>query len=206
MTIAVVTATRLEYAAARKALPKSVRVVRAGIGLVRSPDRVDGIAISCGLAGALREDVPTGTVLIPRVVGRTDGTSIACDDELSQALAQTAGEMGFQVLVEPLLTSETFVSGSQRALWAQRGYAAVDMETGSIEADRLACVRVALDTPQREISPAWLHPARAVFRPSAWLDLPFLMKEAPRCAGIAAAVVAASLPLIRRRRPGDARS
>jgi hypothetical protein len=62
------------------------------------------------------------------------------------------------------------------------------METGLLHAPRVACVRVILDTPLREISPAWGNPARALLDVRAWRDLPFLMREGPRCAAVAARV------------------
>lgn len=189
--VTIVTATGVEYAAARKAAPAGVRVVQAGIALARTRDFGE-IAISCGLAGALRRDLPTGTVLVPRSVGRPDGTTLECDAEIVAALCEAAQRLGHHPVDAPLLTSENLVHGSERATWAPR-YAAVDMETGLITASRVACVRVVLDTPQREISPVWLHPARAIAHPRAWGDLPFLAREGPRCARIAAQIAAAAL-------------
>jgi hypothetical protein len=76
---------------------------------------------------------------------------------------------------------------------AERGCAAVDMETGRISAPRLAAVRVVLDTPEREISAVWDRPLRAALRPGVWREAMWLWREAPRCARRAAAVVAAGL-------------
>jgi hypothetical protein len=90
------------------------------------------------------------------------------------------------------LTRDALVTGSERASWAQRGYAAVDMETGLIHSRRLAAVRVVLDTPEREISRAWLEPLRALTHPALWGEGLWLAREAPRCARIAAAVFAAA--------------
>lgn len=191
--ITVVTATRLETAEARKALPATIRVVEAGISLQRSAGPIQGIAISCGLAGGLRDDLPTGAILIPRTVCRPDGTSLACDPALVESLIAAARALGHEPIDAPLLTSATLVHGSERARWAARGFAGVDMETGIIQADRLACVRVVLDTPRREISPAWQRPASAMLRPRAWLDLPFLAREGPRGARLSARVVLKSL-------------
>lgn len=187
----VVTATSIEAQAARKRLRKSVRVIEAGIGLTRARDFGE-IAISCGLAGGLRADLPTGTVVIPDAVRRPDGTLLRCDAQLCETLIEAAHRLGYTPLVAPLLTSETLVHGSERAIWGQI-YAAVDMETGLIRAARIACVRVILDTPKREISPAWLRPASVIAHPEAWADLPFLAREAPRCARIAAEIVAEAL-------------
>ncbi len=191
--VTLVTATGLEYAQARKALPAHVPVLRAGIALRTSSTRINGLAISCGLAGGLRADVPTGAVLIPRRVVRTDGSSVQCDEEGVECLLSAARTLGHTPIDAPLLTSRSFVHGKERAQLAQRGFAGVDMESGAIQADRLACVRVVLDTPVREISPAWLSGLRVVFTPRAWFDLPFLLRNGPRGAYTAAAIVAASL-------------
>ncbi len=189
--ITVVTATGLEYAAARKVLPPTVRVVQAGIAMNRSTARIDGIAISCGLAGGLRPDLPTGTVLIPRTVRRPGGTTISCDPQVVDALMHASRAVGCEPVDAPLLGSANLIFGSQREVWAAQGYAGADMESGLIAADRIACVRVILDTPSRELSPAWEKPASVLFQPRAWLDLPFLSREGPRCAALAASVVEA---------------
>jgi len=188
--ITVVTATGLETAEARKALPASVRVLQAGISLRGNAEHIEGIAISCGLAGGLRDDLPTGTVLIPRTVRRPDGTTMACDPELVELLAKAARALGHEPIDAPLLTSATLVHGQDRQKWADLGFAGVDMETGVIKSDRLACVRVVLDTPNREIAPAWQRPASAIFHPRAWLDLPFLSREGPRGARLSSLIVA----------------
>jgi hypothetical protein len=190
--ITVVTATAVETRAARKALPPGVRVVEAGIAL-KDVRNFGDVAISCGLAGGLRTELPTGTVVVPCWVRRPDGTTLTCDPGLSDVLRDAARRLGYDVIDAPLLTSKTLVHGNERAVWAGE-YAAVDMESGLIDATRVACVRVILDTPQREISPVWLEPARAFFTPSAWRDLPFLAREGRRCARIAAEVIAAALP------------
>lgn len=168
-----------------------MRVVEAGIALAKQR-AVGDVAISCGLAGGLRGDVPTGTVLVPSRVRRPDGTQFECDTELVQGLRTIAERLGYPVVTDPLVTSATFVSGAERSRWAAQGYAGVDMETGLLRAPRVACVRVVLDTPGREISPAWLHPATAFLHPRAWLDVPFLIREGPRCSRIAARIVAAA--------------
>jgi hypothetical protein len=67
------------------------------------------------------------------------------------------------------------------------------METGLLGADRVASVRVVLDTPDRELDPAWGRPLTALWHPAAWLQLPWLAAEGPRCARLAAQVLAAAL-------------
>ena len=169
-------------------------MVEAGIALRRLREDLGAIAISCGLAGGLRGDLPTGTVLVPRSVRRSDGSMLACDPELVERLLRAARELGAQAVDAPLLTSARIVRGADRTRWANDGYAGADMETGALYAARVACVRVILDTPAHELSAAWEHPARVFFRPDAWFDIPFLAREAPRCATLAARVIAQALP------------
>lgn len=192
VTIVAATATEAravrEFVAVQHAAD-SVRVIEAGIALVKKSD-IGDIAISCGLAGGLRDDVPTASVLIPARVRRPDGTELECDAQLVQRLRTIAEEFGHAVIPDPLVTSATFVYGAERAHWAAQGYVGVDMETGLLRAPRVACVRVVLDTPKREISPAWMRPATAMLHPGAWRDLPFLMREGPRCSRIAARIAA----------------
>jgi hypothetical protein len=192
--VTVVTATALEARAARTQLGDRARVVRAGVALRRLREDPGSIVISCGLAGGLRDDLPTGTVLVPRSVRRADGMMLACDPDLVEKLLRAARDLGAQPVDAPLITSTRIVRGAERARWANEGFAGADMETGALHAERLACVRVILDTPAHELSAAWEHPARVLFRPDAWFDIPFLAREAPRCAALAAQVIAGALP------------
>jgi hypothetical protein len=187
--VTIVAATSVEARAARRFAPHGVHVVECGIALDKHAE-FDGLVISCGLAGGLRTGLPTGTVLVPRTVRRPDGSDLECDAAAVDALTYAAVRLGCTVVQDSLLTSSTFVHGDQRAVWAARGYAGVDMETGLLCATRVACVRVVLDTPEHEISSAWLQPARALLQPRTWRDLPFLMREGPRCSTIAARVAA----------------
>ncbi|MBV8601964.1 MAG: hypothetical protein JO359_10415 [Candidatus Eremiobacteraeota bacterium] len=170
----VVTATRFEAFAARREL-RSARLARVGVGKgLRSEETL----VSCGLAGGLRDDLATGTVLVPREVQRPSGERVACDPELVERLAAASRTLGLEPRSEPLVTRTTLVRGAERARWAQCGFAGVDMETGSLVAPRLAAVRVVLDTPKRELD--W----RALWVPA----------EAWRCARLAARVIAIAFP------------
>lgn len=162
-------------------------MIECGIALAKHA-HFDDLVISCGLAGGLRPDLATGTVLVPVRVRRPDGSEFECDPDAVHALTYAAVRMGCTVVQDPLVTTQTLVHGAQRDAWAAHGYAGVDMETGLLRAPRIACVRVILDTPRREISPAWLTPVRAMLQPRAWLDLPFLIREGPRCSAIAARI------------------
>lgn len=193
--LTVIAATRLEARAARRALP-GVRVVESGIALRRCApgNGYDGeLVVTCGLAGALRDDLPTGTVIVPETVLRPSGEILACDAQLVTALDDAARRLGFRSVRGPLVTSTTLITGDARRTWAQRGYAAVDMETGLVKAPRVAAIRVILDTPEREISAPWLQPAMVLLHPLAWREIAWLAREAPRCAHIAAAVLAHAL-------------
>jgi hypothetical protein len=92
-----------------------------------------------------------------------------------------------------MATTATLTIGAERAAWASRGCVGADMETGLLGADRVASVRVVLDTPERELHPAWGRPLTALWHPSAWSQLPWLAAEGPRCARLAAEVLAVAL-------------
>lgn len=191
-SLTIIAATGVEAAAIRRAAP-GVRVVQTGVGLAGVSADYD-VVVSCGLAGGLREDVPTGSIVIPWEVATPSGKTIACDARLRAALVAAALRLGRTPLQERLLTSSTLITGLARAAWAQRGFVAADMETGFLRARRIAAVRVVLDTPQRELSDAWLNPATVVCRPQLWPQALWLWREAPRCARLASAVLAAALP------------
>lgn len=193
---AVVTATSVEAKAARRAMPGR-DVIEAGIALCH-PERVEGLhaVISCGLAGGLHHHLPTGTVVIPFDVLRPDGTSMHCDRELSERLIAAARARGTEPVTDPIVTTTHLITGDDRRTWSQRGYAAVDMETGLLRAARVAAVRVVLDTPLRELSEEWLRPARALFNPRLWPEAMWLARHGPRCAKLAAAIVRDALRLI----------
>ncbi|HEY8312608.1 MAG TPA: hypothetical protein VIG51_00420 [Candidatus Baltobacteraceae bacterium] len=186
-------ATALEARAVRRELP-AARVVETGIGLAQTSGSAFGqVVISCGLAGGLRDEIASGTVLVPDYVRRLDGSRVRCDDALVAALIDAARSLGFEPVVAPLFTSTTIVCGAERRELADLGYAGVDMETGLIDASRLAAVRVVLDTPSRELSADWAHAASALLRPRNWPQAVRLARDAPRCARRAAQVLARAL-------------
>jgi nucleoside phosphorylase len=189
----IVAATSLEARAVRRHASQA-NVIESGVGLVKMNVRpLAGAAISCGLAGGLQSNLPTGTIVIPSAVATNDGVAIECDAQWTARLREAAERLGYAHIDAALLTSNALVVGDARAAWAARGFAAVDMETARIPARNIAAVRVILDTPQRELSPEWLNPSRAMMRPKNWPALFWLAREGPRCADLAARVVAAAL-------------
>jgi nucleoside phosphorylase len=187
----VLVATRLEEQAARRELAGlDVRIVRTGVGHAGT---FEDSVISCGLAGGLRRDVASGTVLIPEHIGRRTGEKMSCDALLVAKLREAAAAIGAQQLSAPLLTTSSLIRKGERLRFAEVGYAGADMESGTIKAPRVAAVRVILDTPDRELSEAWLHPFGVFFRPDVWRELPWLAMHAPRYARLAAKIIARAL-------------
>jgi hypothetical protein len=189
--VVLIGATALECKALRRAVPHA-RVVQTGIALADLKEPLGDMVVSCGVAGGLRRDLPTGTVVIPREVRRPDGSVLHCDEELTGALIRAALGLHVEPVVDPLLTADSIINGSARARWAALGYAAVDMETGRLRAARVAAVRVILDTPENELSGDWANPLRAIFRPRNWPQARWLAKTAPRAAALSARIVAAT--------------
>jgi hypothetical protein len=186
-----VAATALECRALRRELPQA-RVIQTGIALERNRESLGSIVVSCGLAGGLRADLPTGTLLIPREVRRPSGETLHCDAQLVELLTARARTLGVKPVLDPLLTSTEIVNGDARAEWAVHGYAAVDMETGLLDAPRVAAVRVILDTPQRELSEDWRTPLIAILKPWNWPQALWMAREAPVAAALAARIAAAA--------------
>ncbi|HEY1429815.1 MAG TPA: hypothetical protein VGF18_09595 [Candidatus Tumulicola sp.] len=190
--VAVMAATGLEADAARRELP-DVRVYETGIGLQRHDGSGIAMAISCGLAGGLRGDLASGTVLIPATVGLADGTMRACDPQLVAGLTSAARSLGFEPVADPLLTADSIVRGDERARWASFGFAGVDMETAKLRSAVFAAVRVILDTPKQELSADWERPIAAMVRPWNWPQAVWLARFAPPYARRAAQIVRQAL-------------
>lgn len=189
--VVVACATSVEAKAARRVLP-AMRVVETGVALRALRESLGDAVISCGLAGGLRHELPTGAVIVPSEVGRPGGGTLQCDPELSQALFEASEDLGFLTLRDPLITTVDLIRGPERGVWAERGYAAVDMETGLLDAPRVAAVRVVLDTPLRELSEEWLQPLRAMINPRNWGEMFWLAREGPQRARAAALVIRAA--------------
>jgi hypothetical protein len=170
-----------------------VPVHETGIALSRFDGAGVGLAISCGLAGALRDDVSSGTVLIPHEVGGVDGRRRTCDPHLVRALSTAARSLGFEPLDEPMLTANAIVRGSERAHWARCGFAGVDMESIALRSEAIAVVRVVLDTPKQELSADWERPLFAMLRPWNWPQAVWLARFAPGYARRAAIIAQTAL-------------
>ena len=177
----------------RRAAP-DLRVVRAGVMLRRTGVPAGGVLISVGLAGGLRPDAEAGSVVVPTEVALGD-ERYGCDEQWSAALERAARGLGHPVLRAALVTTDRMVTGADRAPHAARGFVAVDTETGLLARNhaRVAAVRVLLDTPARELSPRWLHPAWALFDPRCWGQAVWLARHAPAYARRAAEVLASAL-------------
>ena len=119
--VTVIVATRLEAWAVRRAV-RGERIIEAGVGLGRLPrEELGGVVVTCGLAGAVRPGLPTGSVIIPEKVLRPDGRWLSCDPSLVTSLVAGARNLGLEPDRGPLGTASTLVRGAARASWAARG-------------------------------------------------------------------------------------
>lgn len=192
--VQVLTPTFLERWAVRRRLPR-VHPVWTGVRLARwSGARAGSIVVVCGVAGALAPSLRPGCVLVPDWVGRPDGTALRCDAELTRALLEGAAALGYQPETGPLLTAPAIVTGSEREIWARRGYMAADMETGLLAGQglRVATVRVILDGVRNPISAQWVTPLRGLLRLGMWQELWWLCRAAPAYSLRAAEVLEAA--------------
>ena len=175
---------------------RGVRVVKVGIGGA-PPGRAaqHSIVISTGLCGGLTPDQVPGMVVIATTVADERGATFACDPQVVAALQRATQSLGFTVVTGPVISTQAMVTGADRATWAARGHVAVDMESAlaAPTARRFGVLRVILDTPRRELSPAWANPGRAIRNPANWGDAIWLAVSGPRYSLRAGAVLEAAL-------------
>jgi len=188
--IRILAPTFLEYLAARS---RTSRAEWAGVRLERRT--ASGPTIVCGLAGALAADLPAGTVVIPRRVALRGGELRTCDESLNAALHEAARHLGCEIVGGDLLTAGRLIVGKEREMWAQRGFVAVDMETGLVP-DPVSTVRVVLDSPDADLSAAWDRPLKALFTPSLLTQTARLAIDGPRYAFRSAQIAARALSLL----------
>ncbi len=198
--VTVVAAMANETRPLRRLVPR-LRIVQAGIGLAdltAAPSTP--VTFSVGLAGGFDPELAHGTVVIPREVAQEDGVLLACDVAWSAALERASRGLGFPTVTLPLLSAAALVTHAGRTRWFEKGFVAVDMETALLAGmvPRVAAVRVILDTPDHEISPAWANPRRAAADPRNWREAAWLARRVPRYTKRAALVVAAALDEVRR--------
>jgi len=193
--VTVAAAMGIEAWAARRRVPR-VAVQRVGIGArTWTGAFTTPTVLSIGLAGGLRDDLKPGTVIVPGAVALEDGEPIACDPAWVAALSESAWRLGHQVVEQPLVTATHLVTGAERHAWAERGFAAVDMESAHLAGHGagLAVVRVILDTPERELSAKWERPWRAMLDPRLARQALWLLPHSRRFALRAAEVLADAL-------------
>ena len=155
-----VCAMTVEERAARRLGP----TVRVGLGVANGLPDGDRL-VSFGIAGALRSDLPVGTVIdATRVVDET-GSVLWEGEPLGVVAARTGTILGAGRIVD---------DPSERArLHEQTGADAVDMESGALAlSGRLAgCVRAISDTPSSKLAGL----ADAV-KPTGEPDVPGLLR------------------------------
>jgi adenosylhomocysteine nucleosidase len=131
-------ATRAELRAARRT---GARAALVGLGARNGVP--DGPLVSFGLAGALRDDLPVGTVLDATRVVDAQGVELWSGEGLGVSQAGT------------ILAADEIVDdpAERRRLHAQTGADAVDLESGALaRTGRLhGVVRAVSDTPSRPL-------------------------------------------------------
>jgi hypothetical protein len=172
---------------------KGIRVAQVGIGGSAAPGDAS-IVISAGLCGGLLPDQAPGSVMIATSVSDETGATHACDPVVAARLERAARSLGFAVVTGSLISTSALVTGSGRSDWAGRGHVAVDMESAAAAATapRFGTVRVILDTPRHELSPAWVRPGHAIRNPANWREALWLAIHTPRYALRVGAVLEAA--------------
>jgi hypothetical protein len=160
-----VCATKTEARAARRA---GLRAAVVGIGASRALP--DGPLVSFGLAGALRDDLALGDVIVATRIVDEDGATLWEGEPVAARHATRA-----TVLASPRVVDDP---AERRVLHQRTGADVADLESGVLaRSGRLAgCLRAVSDTPTHPLGPlatvvdgegsvAWRGVARALARP-----------------------------------------
>lgn len=189
----IITATWFEYLLTRLAA-RHCRVIHAGMRLERLGGAQPQVRplVLCGLAGSLVPGLEPGSVLIPSRVADVDGNQFDCDPRLIQLLRAAATRLGYEAADGLLLTATRIITGEERAIWAERGMVAADMEAALLArlSVPFATLRVILDGPSRSLAESWERPVSALLQRQGWREIAWLATAAPgytlRAARIAA--------------------
>jgi len=162
--VTIACATKAELRAARRTGART-----ALVGLAAANGLPDGPLVSFGLAGALRDDLPAGTILdATRVVDR-DGTVLWQGEPLG-----VAGALPATILAAGEIVDEP---GERRRLHERTGADAVDLESGPLARTGRLCgvLRAVSDTPERP-----LHGICDAVKPAGRYDWPGLVRAFAR--------------------------
>jgi 4-hydroxy-3-methylbut-2-enyl diphosphate reductase len=157
--LVVAAALWLEARALRRGA-QGLRVLRTGVGPARArraaprllADDARAVAVA-GLCGALVPELSPGDVVVASALRGRGGAEVRLDtDELCGALA----DVGLEVRVGPLITTDHVVQGAERERLRASGAIAVDMESAWLAPGAgsrpLAVLRVVLDGPGHELT------------------------------------------------------
>jgi len=169
-----------EERAARRLGPTAL----VGLGVANGVP--DGRLVSFGIAGALRPDLPVGTVIDATRVVDENGAVLWEGGPLGVTPARTGTILGAVRIVDD--------PGERARLHAETGADAVDMESGRLaRSGRLAgCVRAISDTPEQRL--AGLAEAA---KPDGRADLAGLARGFLRAPGDTARAVANAMRALR---------
>jgi nucleoside phosphorylase len=162
--VTIACATRAELRAARRTGART-----ALVGLAAANGLPEGPLVSFGLAGALREDLPAGTILDATRVVDHDGTVLWQGEQLGVAGALPATILAADAIVD--------APGERKRLHERTGADAADLESGPLaRTGRLrGVVRAVSDTPERP-----LHGICDAVTPAGRYDWPGLVRAFAR--------------------------
>ena len=159
-TLTVMAPLRFEARSIRRGAP-GVRVVRTGVGPVRSRRAIRGLRedpaellVVAGLCGAVDPSLAVGDVVVASELRRLGAPPLSVETE---CMGRALELQGVRAQMGCLLSVDHVVRGLERQSLFAEGAAAVDMESAwlaeAAEGRPLGVVRVVLDTPTAEIHP-----------------------------------------------------